>query len=153
MRDLDLNQIRSEYLKFFESKNHMVLKSFPLVPQDKSDKSLLLINAGMAPLKKYFTGEKKMKKNRATSSQRCIRTGDIEEVGKTQRHGTFFEMLGNFSFGDYFKNEAIAWAWEFLTEVLEIPKEDLWVTVYHEDDEAFRIWNEEIGIPKEKIVR
>lgn len=141
MRDLDLNQIRSEYLKFFESKNHVVLKSFPLVPQDKSDKSLLLINAGMAPLKKYFTGEKKMKKNRATSSQRCIRTADIEEVGKTQRHGTFFEMLGNFSFGDYFKNEAIEWAWEFLTEVLEIPEEILWVSVYEEDDEAFEIWN------------
>lgn len=153
MRDLDLNQIRSEYLKFFESKNHMVLKSFPLVPQDKSDKSLLLINAGMAPLKKYFTGEKKMKKNRATSSQRCIRTGDIEEVGKTQRHGTFFEMLGNFSFGDYFKNEAIAWAWEFLTEVLEIPEDILWVSVYEEDDEAFEIWNKKIGVPAEKIVK
>lgn len=153
MKNLNLNQIRSEYLKFFEKKGHLVLKSFPLIPQDREDKSLLLINAGMAPLKKYFTGEKKMKKNRATSSQRCIRTGDIEEVGKTQRHGTFFEMLGNFSFGDYFKREAIHWAWEFLTEILEIPEEILWVSVYEEDDEAFKIWNEEIGLSKDKIVR
>ena len=152
MRKLGMNELRKEYLNFFGSKkNHTVLKSFPLIPKD--DDSLLLINAGMAPLKKYFTGEKKMKNNRATSSQRCIRTGDIERVGITERHGTFFEMLGNFSFGDYFKREAIHWAFEFLTENLEINKDLLWVSVYENDDEAFKIWNEEIGIDKERILR
>ncbi|MDU1316848.1 alanine--tRNA ligase, partial [Anaerococcus hydrogenalis] len=152
MRKLRMNELRKEYLNFFGSKkNHTVLKSFPLIPKD--DDSLLLINAGMAPLKKYFTGEKKMKNNRATSSQRCIRTGDIERVGITERHGTFFEMLGNFSFGDYFKREAIHWAFEFLTENLEINKDLLWVSVYENDDEAFKIWNEEIGIDKDRILR
>ena len=152
MRKLGMNELRKEYLDFFGSKkNHTVLKSFSLVPED--DDSLLLINAGMAPLKKYFTGEKKMKNNRATSSQRCIRTGDIERVGITERHGTYFEMLGNFSFGDYFKREAIHWAYEFLTENLEIDKELLWVSVYEKDDEAFRIWNEEIGLSKDRILR
>ncbi|WP_276877278.1 alanine--tRNA ligase [Anaerococcus hydrogenalis] len=152
MRKLGMNELRKEYLNFFGSKkNHTVLKSFSLIPED--DDSLLLINAGMAPLKKYFTGEKKMKNNRATSSQRCIRTGDIERVGITERHGTFFEMLGNFSFGDYFKREAIHWAFEFLTENLEIDKDLLWVSVYEKDDEAYKIWNEEIGLSKDRILR
>ncbi len=152
MRKLGMNELRKEYLNFFGSKkNHTVLKSFSLIPED--DESLLLINAGMAPLKKYFTGEKKMKNNRATSSQRCIRTGDIERVGITERHGTFFEMLGNFSFGDYFKREAIHWAYEFLTVNLEIDKNLLWVSVYENDDEAFDIWHEEIGIAKDRILR
>ena len=151
MRRLGLNEIREEYLEFFESKGHLRLKSYPLIPNN--DKSLLLINAGMAPLKDYFTGVKKMSKNRATSSQKCIRTADIDNVGKTQRHGTFFEMLGNFSFGDYFKREAITWAWEFLTEKLEMDKNLLSVTVYEEDDEAYNIWRNEIGLPAEKIQR
>ncbi len=151
MKKMGLNDLRQEYLDFFEKKDHTVLKSFSLIPE--KDKSLLLIGAGMAPLKEYFTGEKKMPKNRAASSQRCIRTGDIDRVGRTQRHGTYFEMLGNFSFGDYFKKEAIAWAWEFLTEVLEIDPELLSVTVYHEDDEAFNIWHEDINLPKERIFR
>ena len=152
MKKLGMNELRKEYLDFFgKEKNHTVLSSFSLIPKD--DESLLLINAGMAPLKKYFTGEKKMKNNRATSSQKCIRTGDIERVGITERHGTFFEMLGNFSFGDYFKREAIHWAYEFLTERLEISKDLLWVTVYEEDDEAYRIWNEEIGLDKDRILR
>lgn len=152
MRKLGMNELRKEYLNFFGyKKNHTVLKSFSLIPED--DESLLLINAGMAPLKKYFTGEKKMKNNRATSSQRCIRTGDIERVGITERHGTFFEMLGNFSFGDYFKREAIHWAYEFLTVNLEIDKNLLWVSVYENDDEAFDIWHNEIGIAKDRILR
>ena len=151
MRKLGLNEIREEYLEFFESKGHLRLKSYPLIPNN--DKSLLLINAGMAPLKDYFTGVKKMSKNRATSSQKCIRTADIDNVGKTQRHGTFFEMLGNFSFGDYFKREAITWAWEFLTEKLEMDKNLLSVTVYEEDDEAYNIWKNEVGLPAEKIQR
>nr|WP_072537402.1 alanine--tRNA ligase [Anaerococcus mediterraneensis] len=152
MKNLGMNELRKSYLEFFgNEKNHTVLKSFPLTPID--DDSLLLINAGMAPLKKYFTGEKKMKNNRATSSQRCVRTGDIERVGKTERHGTFFEMLGNFSFGDYFKKEAISWAYEFLTDRLEISKDDLWVTVFYEDDEAFDIWHNHIGLPKERILK
>lgn len=152
MKNLGMNELRKSYLDFFgNEKNHTVLKSFPLTPID--DDTLLLINAGMAPLKKYFTGELKMKNNRATSSQRCVRTGDIERVGKTERHGTFFEMLGNFSFGDYFKREAISWAYEFLTEELEINKDDLWVTVFHDDDEAYNIWLDEIGIPAERILR
>ena len=151
MKKLGLNEIREEYLKFFEEKGHLRLKSYPLIPNN--DKSLLLINAGMAPLKDYFTGIKKMNKNRATSSQKCIRTADIDNVGKTQRHGTFFEMLGNFSFGDYFKEEAICWAWEFLTERLEIDKERLSVTVYEDDDEAYNIWRSIVGLPEEKIKR
>ena len=151
MKELGLNEIRKEFLDFFKSKDHNVLKSFSMVPQN--DNSLLLINAGMAPLKKYFTGELKMSKNRAVSSQRCIRTGDIESVGKTQRHGTFFEMLGNFSFGDYFKKEAIEWAWEFLTVKMEIPEEVLWVSVYEKDDEAYDIWKNHMGLPEERIVK
>lgn len=152
MKNLGMNELRKSYLEFFgNEKNHTLLKSFPLTPID--DDTLLLINAGMAPLKKYFTGELKMKNNRATSSQRCVRTGDIERVGKTERHGTFFEMLGNFSFGDYFKREAISWAYEFLTKKLEINKNDLWVTVFHDDDEAYNIWHDEIGMPAERILR
>lgn len=152
MKNLGMNDIRKSYIDFFgKEKGHTILKSFPLIPQD--DESLLLINAGMAPLKKYFTGEKKMKNNRATSSQRCVRTGDIERVGKTERHGTYFEMLGNFSFGDYFKREAITWAYEYLTQVVEIDKKDLWVTVYLDDDEAYSIWKDEIGISPDRILR
>ncbi|WP_297688849.1 alanine--tRNA ligase [uncultured Anaerococcus sp.] len=152
MKNLGMNELRKSYLEFFANeKNHTLLKSFPLTPID--DDTLLLINAGMAPLKKYFTGEKKMKNNRATSSQRCVRTGDIERVGKTERHGTFFEMLGNFSFGDYFKREAISWAYEFLTERLGIDKNDLWVTVYKDDDEAYNIWHNEMKMPAERILR
>ena len=151
MKDYGLNEIRKKFLDYFGERGHLVIKSFPLIPQD--DKSLLLINAGMAPLKKYFTGEKKLKKDRATSSQRCIRTADIDEVGKTQRHGTFFEMLGNFSFGDYFKKEAISWAYEFLTQKLEISKDELWVTVYKDDQEAFDIWKNDIGMPEERILK
>ena len=139
------------YLEFFESKDHLCMKSFSLVPQN--DKSLLLINAGMAPLKPYFTGQEIPPRRRVTTCQKCIRTGDIENVGKTARHGTFFEMLGNFSYGDYFKHEAIAWSWEFLTEVLEIPADRLYPSVYEEDDEAFDIWNKEIGIDKDRIFR
>ena len=152
MKNLGMNELRSKYLNFFANENgHTLLKSFPLIPVD--DDSLLLINAGMAPLKKYFTGEKKMKNNRATSSQKCVRTADIERVGKTERHGTFFEMLGNFSFGDYFKKEAITWAYQFLTKELEISKDDIWVTVFKEDDEAYNIWHDEIGLDSERILR
>ena len=151
MKSLGLHEIRSAFLEFFESKEHLALPSFSLVPQN--DKSLLLIGAGMAPMKKYFTGEATPPAPRVCTSQKCIRTGDIENVGKTDRHATFFEMLGNFSFGDYFKPEVIPWAWEFLTKVLEIDPERLWATVYLDDDEAFRIWNEVIGLPKERIVR
>lgn len=151
MEHLSLNEIRERFLKFFESKGHLRMPSFPLVPQN--DKSLLLINSGMAPLKPYFTGVKIPPSKRVTTCQKCIRTPDIEIVGRTARHGTFFEMLGNFSFGDYFKKEAIAWAWEFVTEDLKLPKERLWVTIYLDDDEAFEIWNKSIGVPGEKIIR
>lgn len=150
MQPISLNEIRKKYLEFFESKGHLCLNSFPLVPQD--DDSLLLINAGMAPLKKYFTGERVPPRKRATTCQKCVRTLDIDNVGKTARHGTFFEMLGNFSFGDYFKQDAIPWAWEFLTKVMEIPAERLYPSVYVEDDEAFDIWVK-TGVPAEKIVR
>ncbi len=151
MKKIGLHEIRKEFLDFFEGKGHLILPSFSLVPQN--DKSLLLINAGMAPLKPYFTGEKKPPRERVATCQKCIRTADIENVGKTDRHATFFEMLGNFSFGNYFKKEAIQWAWEFLTVNMEIPKELLWVSIYEEDDEAFEIWKNEVGVPAEKIVR
>lgn len=150
MENLGLNEIREKYLSFFESKGHLRLPSFPLVPQN--DASLLLINAGMAPLKPYFTGKEKPPRKRVTTCQKCIRTPDIERVGKTARHGTFFEMLGNFSFGDYFKKEVTAWAWEFITEVLKIPKDRLWVSVYEEDDETVKIWTEDVGVSKDRIV-
>ena len=151
MKNLGLHEIRKEFLEFFQSKDHLILKSFPLIP--KQDKSLLLIGAGMAPMKKYFTGELTPPKKRVSTCQKCIRTGDIENVGLTDRHATFFEMLGNFSFGDYFKHEAISWAWEFLTENLEIPKDKLWVTVFYEDEEAYKIWRDEIHVPEERIVK
>ncbi len=151
MEWMSLNTLREKYLSFFESKGHLRLGSFSLVPQ--GDKSLLLINSGMAPMKKYFTGEVTPPSKRVTTCQKCIRTPDLERVGHTARHGTYFEMLGNFSFGDYFKTEAIHWAWEFLTETLEIPKNLLWPSIYESDDEAYNIWKDEIGIPKEHIVR
>ena len=146
-----VNELRRMYLNFFESKGHLKMKSFSLVPHN--DDSLLLINAGMAPLKPYFTGQEIPPRRRVTTCQKCVRTGDIENVGKTARHLTFFEMLGNFSFGDYFKKEAIHWSWEFLTEVLKLDPERLYVTIFENDDEAFNIWNKEIGVPAEKIYR
>lgn len=146
-----LNELREKYLSFFESKGHLRLPSFSLVPQ--GDKSILLINAGMTPMKKYFTGEVTPPRGRVTTCQKCIRTPDIENVGKTARHGTYFEMLGNFSFGDYFKHEATAWAWEFFTKVLEIPAEKLYVSVYLEDDEAYDIWTKEVGVDPSHMVR
>ena len=146
-----VNELRKMFLEFFESKGHLAMKSFSLVPHN--DKSLLLINSGMAPLKPYFTGAEIPPRRRVTTCQKCIRTGDIENVGKTARHGTFFEMLGNFSFGDYFKHEAIAWSWEFLTEVIGLDPDRLYPSVYQDDDEAFEIWNKEIGIPAERIFR
>ena len=151
MHYMSLNEIREKFLEFFESKGHLRMKSFPLVPIN--DKSLLLINSGMAPLKKYFTGEEEPPRRRVTTCQKCIRTPDLERVGKTARHGTFFEMLGNFSFGDYFKKEAIPWAWEFLTQVMEIPEDRLWPSVYESDDEAYAIWRDKIGVPEERIIR
>ena len=146
-----VNELRRMYLEFFESKDHLAMKSFSLVPHN--DNSLLLINAGMAPLKPYFTGQEIPPKRRVTTCQKCIRTGDIENVGKTARHLTFFEMLGNFSFGDYFKHEAIAWSWEFLTKVVGMEPERLYPSIYGEDEEAFEIWTKEIGVPAEKITR
>ncbi len=151
MKQYGVNELRKMFLEFFESKGHLILKSFSLVPHN--DKSLLLINSGMAPLKPYFTGQEIPPRRRVTTCQKCIRTGDIENVGKTARHGTFFEMLGNFSFGDYFKTEAIHWSWEFLTEVVELDPDRLYPSIYQDDDEAFRIWNEEIGIAPERIFR
>ena len=151
MKWTGLNELRESYLSFFESKGCLRHKSFPLIPQN--DKSLLLINAGMAPLKPYFTKQEVPPRSRMTTCQKCVRTNDIENVGKTARHGTFFEMLGNFSFGDYFKEEAIAWAWEYITKVLEIPEDRLYVTVYQDDDEAERIWHEKVGVPMERIKR
>ena len=151
MEWMGLNEIREKYLAFFESKGHLRLPSFSLMPD--GDKSLLLINSGMAPMKKYFTGEVTPPRKRVTTCQKCIRTPDIERVGKTARHGTFFEMLGNFSFGDYFKPEATAWAWEFCTEVMKMPVDKLWVTIYLDDDEAFKIWTEQVGVPADRIVR
>lgn len=146
-----LNELREKYLSFFESKGHLRLPSFSLVPQ--GDKSLLLINAGMAPLKKYFTGELTPPRKRVTTCQKCIRTPDIERVGITARHGTFFEMLGNFSFGDYFKHEATAWAWEFCTKVLEMPADKIYISVYQDDDEAYDIWTKELGVSPDHMVR
>ncbi|WP_297376180.1 alanine--tRNA ligase [uncultured Helcococcus sp.] len=152
MKKMNFNELRTAFLDFYEKENdHIRLKSYSLIPNN--DKSLLLINAGMAPLKDYFTGAKKFPKNRATSSQKCIRTADIENVGKTHRHATFFEMLGNFSFGDYFKKEAITWAWRFLTEIIELDKDKLSVTVYENDDEAYDIWAKEVGLDPSKISR
>ena len=151
MQKYGVNELRRMFLEFFESKEHLAMKSFSLVPHN--DKSLLLINSGMAPLKPYFTGEEIPPKRRVTTCQKCIRTGDIDNVGKTDRHGTFFEMLGNFSFGDYFKREAIHWTWEFLTEVVGLDPDRLYPSVYLEDDEAWEIWNKEIGIAPERIFR
>ena len=151
MKYMGLNEIREKYLSFFESKDHLRLNSFSLVPHN--DKSLLLINSGMAPMKKFFTGEVKPPRNRVTTCQKCIRTPDLERVGHTARHGTYFEMLGNFSFGDYFKEQAIQWAWEFLTETMEIPADLLWPSIYESDEEAYAIWRDQIGIPEERIIR
>ncbi len=151
MKWTSLNDLRESYLSFFESKGHLRLPSFPLIPHN--DKSLLLINSGMAPMKKYFTGEEEPPRHRVTTCQKCIRTPDLDRVGHTARHGTFFEMLGNFSFGDYFKQEAITWAWKFLTETLEIPAERLWPSIYENDEEAFDIWTKQVGVPAERITR
>ena len=151
MKWTSLNDLREKYLAFFESKGHLRLPSYSLIPNN--DKSLLLINSGMAPMKKFFTGEEEPPRNRVCTCQKCIRTPDLERVGHTARHGTYFEMLGNFSFGDYFKEEAIPWAWEFLTETLEIPADLLWPSVYEHDDEAYAIWRDKIGVPEEHIVK
>ena len=150
MEKYGLNQLREMFLSFFESKGHLRLPSFSLIPQN--DASLLLINSGMAPMKPYFKGEQEPPRHRVCTCQKCIRTGDIENIGKTSRHGTFFEMLGNFSFGDYFKREAIHWSWEFLTspDWVGIDPNRLYPSVYENDDEAFDIWNKEIGIPAER---
>ena len=148
-----LNELREMFLTFFESKGHLRLPSFPLVPEN--DPSLLLINAGMAPMKPWFKGEEEPPRRRVCTCQKCIRTGDIENIGHTARHGTYFEMLGNFSFGDYFKHEAIAWTWEFLTDPkwVGLEKDRLYPSVYQEDDEAFNIWRDEVGIPEDRIYR
>ena len=151
MKYLGVNEIREAFLQFFESKDHLRLPSFSLVPHN--DNSLLLINSGMAPMKAYFTGQEIPPSKRVTTCQKCIRTGDIDNVGKTARHGTFFEMLGDFSFGDYFKNEIVPWSWEFVTKVLEIPEDKLYVTIYEEDDETGKIWHDVVGLPWERIVK
>ena len=153
MEKYGLNQLREMFLSFFESKDHLRLPSFSLIPQN--DASLLLINSGMAPMKPYFKGEQEPPHHRVCTCQKCIRTGDIENIGKTARHGTYFEMLGNFSFGDYFKHEAIAWSWEFLTSPkwVGLDPDRLYPSIYLDDDEAFEIWNKEIGIPEERIFR
>ena len=151
MKSYGVNELRKMFLEFFESKGHLKMKSFSLIPHN--DNSLLLINSGMAPLKPYFTGQEIPPRRRVTTCQKCIRTGDIENVGKTARHGTFFEMLGNFSFGDYFKNEAIEWSWEFLTKVVGIDENRLYPSIYQDDDEAFEIWHKKIGIPEDRIFR
>ena len=152
MQWTSLNDLREKYLSFFEGKGHTRMASAPLIPP-KDDTSLLLINSGMAPLKKFFLGQATPPNTRVTTCQKCVRTEDIEHIGKTARHGTYFEMLGNFSFGDYFKHEATAWAWDFITKVLELPIERLWVTIYQDDDEAFDIWTREVGVAPERIVR
>ncbi len=151
MKWTGLNELREKFLSFYETKEHLRLPSYPLIPQ--GDKSLLLINSGMAPMKKFFLGQETPPRKRVTTCQKCIRTPDIERVGKTARHGTYFEMLGNFSFGDYFKHEATAWAWEFITKELELPLDRLWVSIYQDDDETFDIWVNEIGVAPERIVR
>ena len=151
MKNPGLNEIRKSFLTFFENKEHLRLQSFPLIPQN--DKSLLLINSGMAPLKPYFSGTKTPPKNRICTCQKCIRTPDIDIVGTTARHLTFFEMLGNFSFGDYFKHEAISWTWEFCTEIMKMPIDKLWVSVYEDDDETYAIWEKEIGVKSTHIVK
>ncbi len=151
VKSYGVNELRKMFLEFFESKGHLKMKSFSLIPHN--DNSLLLINSGMAPLKPYFTGQEIPPRRRVTTCQKCIRTGDIENVGKTARHGTFFEMLGNFSFGDYFKNEAIEWSWEFLTQVVGIDENRLYPSIYRDDDEAFEIWHKKIGIPEDRIFR
>ncbi|MDR0920081.1 MAG: alanine--tRNA ligase, partial [Oscillospiraceae bacterium] len=148
---MSLNELREQFLSFFESKGHLRLPSFSLIPHD--DKSLLLINSGMAPMKHYFTGEFSPPSRRVTTCQKCIRTPDIDRVGITSRHGTYFEMLGNFSFGDYFKKEAISWAWEFCTQVIKLPREKFWISVYKDDNETKKIWMDEIGIPENRIVK
>lgn len=145
------NELRKKFLEFFKSKDHLILPSYPLIPEN--DPTLLLVGAGMAPFKPFFTGKMNPPHPRISTSQKCVRTGDIENVGRTARHHTFFEMLGNFSFGDYFKKEAITWAWEFITEHLQMPKDRLWITIHTEDDEAFAIWHNEIHIPAERIIR
>ena len=147
MQKYGVNELRRMFLEFFESKDHLAMKSFSLVPHN--DNSLLLINAGMAPLKPYFTGQEIPPRRRVCTCQKCIRTGDIENIGKTARHGTFFEMLGNFSFGDYFKTESLHWSWEFLTQVVGLDPDRLYPSIYLDDEEAFKIWNEEIGVPAE----
>ena len=151
MKYLSGNEIRQKYLDFFKERGHLVLPSASLIPHD--DPTLLLIGAGMAPFKPYFTGKVKPPATRITTCQKCVRTGDIENVGRTARHHTYFEMLGNFSFGDYFKKEVIPWAWEFLTEVLELPKDKLWITVYPKDQEAYDLWHDVCGVPAERIVK
>ena len=151
MKNLGVNEVREQFLKFFETKDHLRLKSFSLVPQN--DNSLLLINSGMAPMKAYFTGQEIPPSKRVATCQKCIRTGDIDNVGKTARHGTFFEMLGDFSFGDYFKNEIIPWSWEFVTEWMEMPEDRLYVTIYEEDEETGEIWKEKVGLPADRIVK
>ena len=152
-RNIGLNELREMFLKFFESKDHLRLPSFSLIPQN--DASLLLINSGMAPMKPYFTGEVEPPRRRVCTCQKCIRTGDIENIGKTARHGTYFEMLGNFSFGDYFKSESLAWSWEFLTspEWVGLEPDRLYPSIYLDDDEAFDVWTKEIGVPADHIVR
>ena len=145
-----LNELRERFLSYFESKGHLRLPSFSLVPKD--DNSLLLINSGMAPMKKYFTGEVTPPSKRVTTCQKCIRTPDIERVGITARHGTFFEMLGNFSFGDYFKHEITKWAWDFVINDLKLPEDRVWVTIYQDDDETFDIWTKEVGVSADHIV-
>ena len=151
MQKYGVNELRKMFLDFFESKGHLAKGSYSLVPHN--DNSLLLINAGMAPLKPYFTGQEIPPRTRMCTCQKCIRTGDIENIGKTARHGTFFEMLGNFSFGDYFKRESLKWSWEFLTEVVGLEADRLYPSIFLDDDEAFKIWNEEIGVPAERIFR
>ncbi|MCQ2363906.1 MAG: alanine--tRNA ligase-related protein, partial [Acidaminococcaceae bacterium] len=151
MKKMTGNEIRKSFLDFFAKKQHLVLPSASLIPQD--DPTLLIIGAGMAPFKPFFTGKMQPPSPRITTCQKCVRTGDIENVGRTARHHTYFEMLGDFSFGDYFKKEIIPWAWEWLTEELELPKDKLWVTIHTEDDEAFDIWTKDVGFPAERIVR